>query len=286
MGIDMYPTSESLQQCERALCGSDLRKIVVLFPPEELEQELASIILQEDDVKGIYLEELTPDQRRRLQKYDTSDWDYDNAWDVRSFEEQKAICTKCPVQPPGYDDCYIRLCGYSAMNDFRVGLAAAVWYSKRLTVSEGEGWIGLSDLGGKSPSEKLRELFEKSLAKATTELPKPERFFGRVLNHLQSEGYEVLWGQAPSSSHEPALEGFLNTYVYRETPYSPQEAAELLPYLRILDGLSSKMEHEFPEHGEQRKLLSAIQVFRRVLANFIAAMNITTKFKLQLVMSF
>jgi len=46
MGIDMFPTDESLQHCEHALCSSDLRKILVLFPPDELKQDLARLISQ------------------------------------------------------------------------------------------------------------------------------------------------------------------------------------------------------------------------------------------------
>lgn len=172
------------------------------------------------------------------------------------------------------------------MNHFRAGLTAMVWYSKELAAGECQHWIDLSDLGGKSPSEKLQELFEKSLAKATTEPPKPERFFRRVLNDLQKTGYEVLWGQTPSYNREPALEGFLNTYVSREEPYSPQEAGELLPYRRILDGLSNRIEHELTEHCEHREFLPTIRIFRVALANFIAALSMTARFNLQLAVSF
>ena len=285
MGIDMSPTDGSLQHCEHALCSSDLRKILVLFPPESLEQELAGFISQEGDLRGISLERLTGDQKRRLERYDRSDWDYDDAWYVRSLEEQQAVCARCPICPPEYDDCNVRLCGYSAMNDFRAGLAATVQYSKTLTADECRGWVDPSDLGGKSPSEKLQDLFERSLAKATTELPRPERFFGRALNQLQGEGYKVLWGQASAPSNEPVVEGFLNTYVYRDEPYSPREAAELLSCLRILEGLSKKMENELAERSEQRQLRSAIQVFRLILANFTAALSMAAKFNLQLEMS-
>lgn len=286
MGIDMSPTDESLQHCEHALCSSGSRKILVLFPPEELEQELAGLISQEGDVKGIDLERLTGDQKRRLERYDRSDWHYDDARYVRSLEEPTTICKRCPVPPPGYDDCNVRLCGYSAMNDFRTGLAATVQYSKTLTADECRGRVDPSDLGGKSPSEKLQDLFERSLANATTELPRPERFFGRALNQLQGEGYEVLWGQASSPSNEPVVEGFLNTYVYRYEPYSPQRAAELLSYLRILEGLSKKMENKLTERSEKRQLCSAIQVFQLIFANFTAALSMAVKFNLQLEMSF
>jgi hypothetical protein len=285
MGIDIFPTDESLQHCEHALCSSDLRRILVLFPPEEIEQELAGLISQEGDIKGIYLERLTGDQKRRLERYDRSDWDYDDAWHVRSFEEQMTICKRCPVPPPGYNDCNVRLSGYSAMNDFRIGLEATVHYSKALTKDEWRDWVDPSDLGGKSPSEKLQDLFERSLAKATTELPRPERFFGRALKQLEEEGYKVLWGQAPSSSNEPIVEGFLNTYVYRIEPYSPQEAAELLSCLRILEGLAKKMENELTERGEQGQLRSSIRTFRLILANFTAALGMAVKFNLQLEIS-
>ena len=59
MGIDIYPTQESLRTCEHAPCNSDLNKKVILFPPEEVEDQLAEIITVEQDDKVIYLDRLT-----------------------------------------------------------------------------------------------------------------------------------------------------------------------------------------------------------------------------------
>lgn len=282
MGIDMYPTVESLRQCEYALCSNDLRKVAVLFPPEELKPELASMLSEENGIDGIYLDTLTPGQRQSLSRYNTDDWDYSDAWDMRPDEEQRSICARCPIPPSGYDSCFIRLCGYSAMNSFRTGLAATIAYSKRLSEVDYGDWIDPKDLGDKSPSQKLQECLEKALAKGSTHVSKPEQFFAKVLNSLESKGYEILWGEAGVSSGEPAIEGFLNTYVFRDEPYSGQEAAEFLPYLRILDGLSRKMEYELARQPGGAQLLASIQAFRSILERFIAALNMTVTFNLEL----
>lgn len=207
-------------------------------------------------------------------------------WDKLEYEGRKEVCEKCPVRPLDDWTCYLRFSSYPSMTTVRAGFLLTVAYGQTITDEQVKDALfsfpHLERERGELPKDKIRSLIDEL---EDVEVNKQHEEFANLVFKMVSAAAgpdDKVRGGPTDLSYIPFVDEFISKFIYRDEPYAPEEARELLPYLETLKETSDWALWDADEAPQRRPLI----VFRDRMGGMIEGLKIADKYALEMYVSY
>jgi len=211
---------------------------------------------------------------------------WQSAWYSLPFEKWEQICKPCPIRPFDDSNCCLRFSNYPGMNSFRQGFMLTVLYAS--TIDEQQlketlfSFPHLDRNKGQLPKDKIGELIE--MCEGTPINKSAEGFFNTAVEMLEKVKPEGLESNAAKIDMVdiPFIDEFISKYIYREEPYSLEEARSLIPYVETLQEVADWAIWDADHKAIRTRVIS----FKNRFSSLVTALRTADKYGLEVYMSY
>lgn len=209
-----------------------------------------------------------------------------NSWYAIDYDKRQEICKPCPVRPLDETNCYLRFSNYPGMQLFKEGLLLTVGFAGTLDQeSLKDAWFSFPHLdrkNGELPRDKLQKLYDMC---AGTEIRKgAEAMFNMVAETLAKvvpEGLDMDV-RTLDTHYMPFADEFASKFIYRDMPYSTNEARDLLPYLETFKEVADWAVWDTDGKPARARIIN----FQERIGTLVTALKLADKFELETYVSY